>query len=159
LFFEEANVIVRRDAVRRGEDGGREWLYYSDAGALTQFGAYVETLQPGARSSVRHWHEKEDEFLYVLSGEVTIVENDGETVLAPGDAACFPAGVSNAHAALNRSSAPCTYIIFGTRVTHDVAHYPDEKLRLCTEGEQWRLEREDGSVVKSGTCKSPPGRE
>jgi uncharacterized cupin superfamily protein len=152
-------VILRKGDVRRGQDGQREWLHYSDGGGLTQFGAYVETLPPGARSSDRHWHEKEDEFLYVLSGELTVVEDAGATVLHAGDAAAWAAGVPNAHHVANRSSAPCTYVIVGTRVTHDVCHYPDEGRVLFTEGEQWRLERVDGTLLKSGRCKSPPGRD
>ena len=159
-------MIIRKGTVRRGmpgaeereRRGGREWLYYSDAGALTQFGAYVETLDPGARSSERHWHEKEDEFLYVLSGAVTVVEDDGTHELVAGDAACWPAGIPNAHCVENRSGAPCTYVIVGTRVTHDVCHYPDSGEALYTEGTQWRVER-NGTVMKSGTCKSPPGRD
>jgi uncharacterized cupin superfamily protein len=72
--------------------GAFELLRYSELGRLTQFGAYVETLEPGSRSSERHWHEYEDEFLYVLSGEVTVIEEDGTHLLRPGDAACWPAG-------------------------------------------------------------------
>jgi uncharacterized cupin superfamily protein len=127
-----------------------ESLRYSDAGGLTQFGAYVETLPPGAHSSERHWHEKEDEFLYVLAGELTIVEDDGEHLLAPGDAACWPAGTPNAHRAVNRSDAPCTYLIVGTRPSHDVCHYPDLGRTLYTEGSDWRLVGADGTVIKSG---------
>jgi uncharacterized cupin superfamily protein len=91
-------------------------------------GALVDGELRSARSwaARRHWHEKEDEFLYVLSGEVTILENDGEHVLQPGDAACWPAGTPNAHTVINRASTPCTYLIIGTRVTHDVCHYTDE---------------------------------
>jgi uncharacterized cupin superfamily protein len=125
-------------------------MRYSEAGGLTQFGAHVETLQPGARSSERHWHEKEDEFLYVLAGEVTIVENDGSHLLHAGDAACWPAGVPNAHTVVNRSSEPCTYLIMGTRPAHDVCHYPDAGRTLYTEGETWRLVAVDGTVIKSG---------
>jgi uncharacterized cupin superfamily protein len=123
---------------------------FSDAGGITQFGGFVQTLQPGARSSNRHWHEKEDEFLYVLAGEVTITENDGEHLLRPGDAACWPAGVPNAHHVANRSDAPCTYLIVGTRLTQDVCHYPDLGRTLYSEGETWRLVEADGSVVKTG---------
>lgn len=122
----------------------------SEAGGITQYGAYLETLQPGARSSMRHWHEKEDEFLYVVAGEVTVVENDGPHVLHPGDAACWPGGVPNAHHVLNRSAAPCSYLIVGTRVSHDVCHYPDSGRTLFTEGETWRFVEADGTVIKSG---------
>ncbi len=160
-------MIVRKGEVRRGEAGAaeraqrgaREWLYYSDAGDITQFGAYVETLQPGADSSERHWHEKEDEFLYVLSGEATVLQDDGTHVLHPGDAACWPAGAPLAHSVVNRSSAPCTYLIVGTRLTHDVCHYPETGRVLYTEGTEWRIESSDGTRLESGQCKSPPGRD
>ncbi len=130
--------------------GAFESLRYSDAGGLTQFGAYVETLQPGSRSSERHWHEEEDEFLYMLSGEATLIEDDGAHVLRPGDAACWPAGMANAHQVVNRTRAPCTYLIVGTRVTDDVCHYPDVGRILYTEGDTWRLLNDDGTVIKSG---------
>jgi uncharacterized cupin superfamily protein len=135
---------------RAPEHGAFESLRYSDAGGLTQFGAYVETLQPGSQSSTRHWHEKEDEFLFVIAGEVTVIENDGAHTLAVGDAAGWPAGVANAHTVVNRSASPCSYLIMGTRLTHDVCHYPDVGRTLFTEGETWRLVASDGSVIKSG---------
>src|SRR5215213_11012618 len=109
----------------RQKYGPSESLHLSDAGGLTEFGAHVQTLQPGSRSSDRHWHEQEDEFLYVLSGEATVVENDGAHTLHPGDAACRLAGTANAHQVVNRSGAPCTYLIRGNRAIPDVTHYPD----------------------------------
>jgi uncharacterized cupin superfamily protein len=151
-------MIVRRTGLRSGQENDREWLYYSDEGGLSHYGAYVETLQPGAGASDEHWHEKEDEFLYVVAGEVTVIEDGVESVLHPGDAACWPAGKPVAHAVVNRSAAPCTYLIVGTRVTHDACHYSDGRV-LYTEGEQWRIEGPDGTVLKSGRCKSPPGRD
>ena len=121
------------------------------AGEVTQFGAHVETLQPGSRSSERHYHEEEDEFLYVLSGEATVIEEDGAHVLHPGDAACWPAGTANAHQVVNRSGAPCTYLIFGTRMAHDIVHYPDVERVGYIEGETWRLHRtDDGSLIMEG---------
>ena len=150
-------MIIRRATVPsltsdgRGKDNGPfESLRYSDAGGITQYGVYVETLQPGSRSSERHWHEREDEMLYVINGEVTVIENDGPHVLVAGDAACWAAGVANAHTVANRSSSPCTYLIMGTRLTHDVSHYPDVSKTLYTEGETWRLVAGDGTVLKSG---------
>lgn len=130
--------------------GAFELLRYSELGRLTQFGAYVETLEPGSRSSERHWHEHEDEFLYVLSGEVTVIEEDGTHLLRPGDAACWPAGTVNAHQVANRSTVPCTYLIVGTRASRDVIHYPDEGRVLYNEGDRWRLLRTDGTLIKSG---------
>ncbi len=70
--------------------GASERLRPSDAGGLTQFGAHVGTLQPGSRSSNRHWHEEEGEFLYVISGEAAVIEEDGPHPLGPGAAACWP---------------------------------------------------------------------
>jgi uncharacterized cupin superfamily protein len=122
----------------------------SEEGGLTQFGAYVETLEPGARSSDRHWHAREDEFLYVLTGEATVIEDDGAHLLLPGDAACWPAGTANAHHVVNRSAAPCSYLIVGTRVSHDVCHYPDSGRTLHTEGGTWRLEDAEGRTIRSG---------
>lgn len=123
----------------------------SDDGGLTQFGAYVETLEPGSRSSERHWHEEEDEFLHMLSGTATLIENDGEHLLHPGDTACWPAGVPNAHHVVNRSDGPCAYLIVGTRVTRDVCHYPDSGKTLYTEDKRWRVENAAGEIVKSGS--------
>ena len=153
-------MIIRKDTARRGEAAGegKEWRHLSDAGGLTQYGAYLETLQPGGKSSDRHWHEKEDEFIYVVSGEAT-VEDDGEHVLHSGDAACWPAGVPIAHQVVNRSQTPCSYLIVGTRVTHDVCHYPESGRVLHTEGEDWRIEARDGKVLAAGKTKSPPGRD
>jgi uncharacterized cupin superfamily protein len=152
-------MIIRRADVpndqgnegRADELGSFTRLPYSNAGGLTRYGVYVETLEPGSRSSVRHWHENEDELLYVLSGEVTIVEDDGEHVLVAGDAACWPAGVANAHCAVNRSERACSYLIMGDRPSHDVCHYPELGRVLHTEGKTWRLVDVSGATIKSGT--------
>ena len=136
------------------ELGAFETLHYSDAGRLTQFGADVETLQPGSQSSERHWHEKEDEFLYLISGEATVPENDGAHTLRAGDAACWAAGTANAHCVLNRSDVPCTYLIVGTRPSHDVCHYPDASKALHTEGDAWRMVGSDGAVIREGRVRT-----
>lgn len=146
-------MIIRKyqPPAERGTEERAERLQYSDTGGLTQFGAYVETLQPGSRSSERHWHEEEDEFLYMLSGEATVIEEDGAHLLHPGDAACWPAGTANAHQVVNRSDAPCTYLIFGTRMAHDIVHYPDVGKILYDEGGTWRMHRtDDGSLIEGG---------
>lgn len=147
-------MILRSDpsaiVSRPGDADGMSSRRVSDEGGLTQYGAYVVTLEPGARTSERHWHEKEDELLLVLAGEVTVMENDGPHALRPGDAACWPAGHDNAHSVENRSAAPCSFLIVGTRPSHDVCHYPDVGRILYTEGATWRLTREDGSLIKAG---------
>jgi uncharacterized cupin superfamily protein len=95
----------------------------SDVGALTQFGASVQVLLPGAKASIRHWHEHVDEFLFVISGEVTVTEDDGHHKLVPGDCACWPAGVANGHTVSNRSNSACSYLIVGTRGPDQSGHY------------------------------------
>jgi len=152
-------MIIRKDQapVDRGTEednqmyGARESLHHSEAGGLTQFVAHVQTLQPGSRSSDRHWHEEEDEFLYMLSGEATVIEEDGPHLLRPGDAACWPAGTANAHHVVNRSGSPCSYLIFGSGAVPDVVHYPErgEVLYAFDDG-TWRLERTDGTLIKKG---------
>lgn len=125
--------------------GRMRWWPVSDAGGLTQFGAALESLEPGARSSQRHWHEAEDEFLHVLDGEVTVIENDGDHLLTPGDSACWPAGSGNAHCLVNRSDRPASYLIVGTRAPDDECHYPDVDLHYSRKGGQHGYYRKDGT--------------
>jgi uncharacterized cupin superfamily protein len=120
----------------------------SDAGGLSQFGAFTETLAPGARSGDRHWHENEDELLYMLAGEATVIENDGEHLLTSGDAACWPAGVANGHQVVNRSDAPCTYLIVGTRAASDRVHYSDVDRLYTRDNGTVRRTRRDGSPLE-----------
>lgn len=117
----------------------------SDDGGLTQFGAFTERLMPGAQTSQRHWHEGEDEFLYVLEGEVTVVEDSGEHLLQPGDAACWPAGVANAHCLRNRSDRPVFYLIVGSRAANDTCHYPDIDLSYSRKDGVRIMSRKDGT--------------
>jgi uncharacterized cupin superfamily protein len=100
------------------------------AAGLTQFGVNLCTLKPGASSSQRHWHENEDEFVYVLSGEVVLVEDGGETVLGPGDAAGWKAGVQNGHCLINRSDSDAVFIEVGTRAESERAHYSDIDMQV-----------------------------
>ncbi|HRO33122.1 MAG TPA: cupin domain-containing protein [Brevundimonas sp.] len=103
----------------------RRWRL-GDAAGLSQFGVNLLQLPPGAWSSQRHWHETEDEFVWVVSGEVVLVETDGETVLAAGDCAGFRAGVADGHRLENRSDAQAVVLEVGTRnPTGDGADYPD----------------------------------
>lgn len=96
---------------------------------LTQFGVNHVTLDPGARSALRHWHEGEDEFVYVLAGELTLIDDNGEHVLAAGAFAGFPAGRPNAHHLANLSDKPAAYLAVGSRRPGaDVVHYPDDDL-------------------------------
>lgn len=117
----------------------------SDAGGLTQFGAFTETLMPGARSGQRHWHSDEDEFLYTLDGIVTLHENDGAHDLPPGSCVCWPAGVPNAHQLENRTSGPVTYFVAGTRLPEDDVTYPDIDLHYARRGGLRTLSHKDGT--------------
>jgi uncharacterized cupin superfamily protein len=102
-----------------------------DAGGLTQFGVNLLTLKPGVWSSQRHWHSGEDEFVYVLAGEVVLIDDGGETVLKPGDCAAFPKNDGNGHHLVNRSDAVATCLEVGTRNgDDDDVVYSDIDMRI-----------------------------
>jgi uncharacterized cupin superfamily protein len=109
---------------------GRVRKRLGNAAGLTQFGVNLTTLKPGAASAQRHWHAAEDEFVYVLAGEVVLCEDGGEVVMRPGDAAGFKAGVANGHCLINRSETDAIYLEIGTRAARERAEYPDIDLRL-----------------------------
>ncbi|MGZ9811144.1 cupin domain-containing protein [Pseudoroseicyclus sp. H15] len=115
-----------------------------------RLGANLVTLQPGDRSARRHWHQNEDEFLYMVSGEATLVDDNGPQPLLPGDVCCWPAGVENAHHVLNTSDAPVTYLVLGTNPEVDNVRYPDEGNTLYHEPPRWRLEQDDGTILQEG---------
>lgn len=97
----------------------------ADLFGLSQFGVNLLELPPGAWSSQRHWHERQDELVFVLEGEATLVTDQGETILRSGMAAGFPANSGNGHHIVNRSSAPVRLLEIGTRTREETAHYPD----------------------------------
>jgi uncharacterized cupin superfamily protein len=104
---------------------GREKRALGDPFGLTQFGVNLTTLAPGSWSSQRHWHANEDEFIYVLEGEATLVTDAGEFILGPGMAAGFPAGRPDGHHLINRGTRPVHYLEIGTRAATEEAHYSD----------------------------------
>ena len=122
----------------RAETAGYEGQWVGDAAGLTQFGVNRVVLPPQARTALRHWHENEDEFVIVMSGEVVLREEDGETVLRAGDCAGFKAGVENGHAFENRTDEPVVLFEIGTRSPDETGHYPDVDLRY---------EKRDGVVT------------
>lgn len=99
------------------------------AGGLEDFGVSHVELKPGAWSSQRHWHEGEDEFVAMLSGEAVLVEETGRTVMHAGDCAVFPKGEANGHVLINESDAPCVFIAVGRNAETD-CHYPDIDMHL-----------------------------
>lgn len=104
------------------------------AAGLTQFGANLLTLQPGVWSSQRHWHTHDDEFVFVVSGEVTLITDEGEQVLKAGDCAGFKAGDPNGHHLVNRSDAVAVVLEVGTDHDEDVCDYPDLDMKATAEG-------------------------
>ncbi len=112
---------------------GRERVQLGLAAGLTQFGVNRLLLPPGQWSSQRHWHDGEDEFVYVLAGELVLVTDGGETVLRPGDCAGFKAGEPDGHHLQNRSDADAIVLEVGTRLPHstDGATYPDIDLHIA----------------------------
>lgn len=127
------------------------------AGGLAGLGVNIVTLAPGQRSSERHWHAASDEVLFVLEGCATVIENDGPHALGPGDAACWPAGVPNAHCVENRSDAPVVFLVAGTRPETDRVRYPDSNSTLFHEPPLWRVVADDGRVLRHGTVAPTPG--
>ena len=121
----------------------RHYRRLAPAAGLTDFGVSHVTLEPGGISSQRHWHEGEDEFLVFLEGEAILIENEGETRLAPGHCAAFPKGVPNGHHLVNRSDRPCSFIVVGATSASD-CHYPDIDLHL--NASSGAFTRKDGSA-------------
>jgi len=126
----------------------RHRLRLGDAGGLTDFGVNLLTLKPGVWSSQRHWHLKEDEFVYVVAGEVVLVSDAGEEILRPGDCAAFPKNDGNGHHLINRSGADALLLEIGTRTPGgDRAAYPDIDLLLDPE-KGWT--HRDGTAYSAG---------
>ena len=113
-----------------GRMGQAQWRALGDHFGLKQFGVSHETLQPGAQSSVRHWHSLADEFVVMLEGELVLRTDDGESTLRPGMCVGFPAGARNAHHLVNTSALAAKFIVIGSRVPGDSAFYPDDDLAL-----------------------------
>jgi uncharacterized cupin superfamily protein len=124
---------------------GRFRKVLGDAGGLTQFGVNLTRLEPGSASAQRHWHETEDELVYVLGGEVVLVEDEGESVLRPGDAAAFKTGVENGHHLVNKSDADVVYLEVGTRDPNERGEYPDIDMKFISEDNATRYTRKDGT--------------
>lgn len=120
---------------------GRWYRRLGPAGGLSQFGVTHATLKPGAWSSQRHWHEGEDEFVVVVSGEAVLVDDSGETVMRAGDCAAFPKGDGNGHVLQNRGDADCVLIAVG-RSSDTECHYPDIDMHLTPDR---GFHRKDGS--------------
>jgi uncharacterized cupin superfamily protein len=115
-----------------------------DAGGLKDFGVNLMRLPPGNWSSQRHWHSHEDEFVYVLEGELTLIEDGGETVLRAGDGAAFPKNTGNGHHMINRSERPAVYLEVGSRQPADLTTCSDIDLKSAAA--DGRFVHKDGSA-------------
>jgi uncharacterized cupin superfamily protein len=134
---------------------GRSSLRLGEAGGLTQFGANLVTLEPGAQSSLRHWHRNEDEFVMVTEGELVLVQDEGEHMMRPGDCAAFPAGDTNGHHFLNRSGVVGRFLVVGSRAPFEVATYSDVDLAVVMEGGAARFTYRDGAPWSGPRERSP----
>jgi uncharacterized cupin superfamily protein len=134
----------------RSRMGDRAKRRLGDALGLTRFGVNLVTLAPGAQSALRHWHTLEDEFVWVLDGEVVLVSDAGEQVLRAGQCAGYPGGKRDAHHMVNRGSAPVRYLEVGSRIDGDNAFYPDDDL-------MW-IEGEDGVYAATKDGRRYPSR-
>ncbi|HZZ34824.1 MAG TPA: cupin domain-containing protein [Caulobacteraceae bacterium] len=119
-----------------------------NAGGLTDFGVNLMRLPRGNWSSQRHWHSHEDEFVYVLEGELTLIEDAGETVLRAGDCAAFPKGTGNGHHMINRSSTTAVYLEVGSRSPADLTTCSD--IDLMSASADGRFTHKDGAPYADG---------
>jgi uncharacterized cupin superfamily protein len=119
-----------------------------NAGGITDFGVNLMHLPPGNWSSQRHWHSHEDEFVYVLGGELTLIEDGGETVLRAGDSAAFPKNSGNGHHMINRSGAMAVYLEIGSRQPED--------LTTCSDIDMMSSNADGRFVHKDGTPYAEP---
>ena len=130
--LDPADVPEKRGSIYpepfRSRMGDRAKRRLGEACGLTRFGVNLVTLGPGGQSALRHWHTLEDEFVYVLTGEVVLVTSDGEQTLTPGMCAGYPGGRKDGHHFINRSNAPATYLEIGDRAEGDKGLYPDDDL-------------------------------
>jgi len=122
---------------------GRFYRRIGDFGGFVDFGASHVVLKPGAASSQRHWHQDEDELVVMVAGEAVLIEDEGRTVMRPGDLAIFPKGAANGHHFVNESDAECVLVAVGRKNAGD-CHYPDIDLHL--DGATQAYRRKDGTA-------------
>lgn len=123
----------------------REKRILGDLFGLTNFGVNLTTIRPGGMSALRHAHATQDEFIYVIAGNPTLITDEGETELAPGMCAGFAYGTGNAHQLVNRTGIDAVYLEMGDRSAGDSVTYPDDDLVAIFEGPgKWRFTHKNG---------------
>jgi len=131
-----------------GAIAGREKQKLGDALGLTQFGVNITRIPAGSASALRHWHEQEDEFIYMLEGELVLQEDDGARVLKPGDAAGFKAGSRVGHCLINRTSGDAVYLEVGTRAASERVHYSDVDMIMERDASGRRYRTRSGAPIE-----------
>jgi uncharacterized cupin superfamily protein len=124
---------------------GREKRMLGNAFDLKNFGVNLTRLKPGSSSAVRHAHAKQDEFIYVLEGQPTLITDAGETQLTLGMCAGFAAGTGDAHHLVNLSSVDAVYLEIGDRTPGESVIYPDDDLAGVFVDGKWRFQHKDGT--------------
>jgi uncharacterized cupin superfamily protein len=127
------------------EMAGRWSIRLGEAGGLTQFGVNIVVLAPGAKSSLRHWHLNEDEFVIITEGTCTLVDDDGRHEMSVGACAAFPAGVANGHHFINETEDEARFLVVGTKAPHEIATYSDIDLVLEVRDGAATFTRKDGT--------------
>ena len=127
---------------------GRSSLRLGDAGGLTQFGVNIVTLAPGAKSSLRHWHLAEDEFVMITLGACTMMQDAGQVIMQVGDCAAFPAGVPDGHCFINHTDAEARFLVVGAKARAETATYCDVDLQVHQAGGVNRFTYKDGTDWK-----------
>lgn len=128
----------------------RHWRALGNAAGLTQFGVNLLTLEPGVWSSQRHWHTHEDEFVWVVEGEVVMITDAGRETMRAGDCAGFPAGTQDGHHFINESDKPAILLVTGSRDNRDACGYSDVDMHLHSgryEAAAPRYTRKDGTPI------------
>ena len=137
-------------ALARAVDG-RSNQRVGDAGGLTQYGVNLVRLEPGAMSSLRHYHMEQDEFVMVTMGTCTLIDDDGEHEMRTGECATFPAGDANGHHLINKTDAPATFLVVGTRTKTETGYYSDIDMMVTMDntGDNtgFAFTRKDGSPL------------
>jgi uncharacterized cupin superfamily protein len=126
---------------------GRTKHLLGDVFDLTQFGVNLAMLQPGAWSAQRHWHDSEDEFIYVLEGDITLSDDAGDHLLTPGMCAGFKANNRNGHCLKNLTNKPAKYLEVGTRFDDDKVVYSDIDMKAEDVGGVFTFMKKDGSSL------------
>ena len=123
---------------------GRIKRQLGDVFGLASFGVNMTRLLPGGTSALRHAHTVQDEFIYILEGQATLVTDEGETALTPGMCAGFKAGTGNGHRLVNRSGGDVVYLEVGDRLPGDSASYPDDDIQATMQDGGWKYTHKDG---------------